>query len=243
MNNRRLLLIAIPVVALLVAVGLVIANGSSSSTPGTGTTGGATTGGTTPAASGLQNVAEVTAELTGIPETAGVLGFPDAPVTVTEYGDLRCPVCRQFDLQVMPDVVSQLVATHRIKIAFRHWLIIQTDSPITGQSAYAAMQQDHLWAYALVTYANQGDETTGWFDAAFSDAAATAVGMDVKAFDAARDSPAAAAYVAEVDKDASARGFQGTPTIVVKGPKGEVTLDSIPDLAAITSSALSVGGK
>ena len=98
MNSRRLILIGIPIVAALIAAALIFSQGSSS----------------TPSPTNLVDVTEVVAELQGIPETKGVLGYPDAPITIVEYGDLRCPVCKEFDLQTMPDVITQLVQNHKV---------------------------------------------------------------------------------------------------------------------------------
>ena len=34
--------------------------------------------------------------LKGIPQHGTTLGNPKAPVTFTEYGDLQCPICKDF---------------------------------------------------------------------------------------------------------------------------------------------------
>ena len=36
-----------------------------------------------------------------IPQHANVLGSPSAPVTLVEYGDLQCPICRSFAVDIM----------------------------------------------------------------------------------------------------------------------------------------------
>ena len=47
---------------------------------------------------GQQAATTVNSLLAGIPQSAMRLGSPSAPVTVTEFGDLECPVCRDFAL-------------------------------------------------------------------------------------------------------------------------------------------------
>jgi protein-disulfide isomerase len=42
----------------------------------------------------------------GIPERNGVLGQANAPVTVTEYLDLQCPVCANASRTVLPTVID-----------------------------------------------------------------------------------------------------------------------------------------
>ena len=166
-------------------------------------------------AAALQNVALAKQELAGIPETKGVLGSPSAPATITMYGDLRCPVCREWDAQEAPDVVANLVRPGKAKLDLRLWAILGPNSEAAHRAGYAAMQQNKLWLYATIVYDNQGDEQTSWFTDSFGRAVAQAAGLDLKKFDADRKSAAADQMIQEVDAEARAQGFTGTPTIGV----------------------------
>src|SRR5918995_6213584 len=55
---------------------------------------------------------------TGIPERDGVLGDPRAPLTLTEYVDLQCPVCAQAASATLPAVV-EYVRAGKVKLAAR----------------------------------------------------------------------------------------------------------------------------
>ena len=122
--------------------------------------------------SNLQFVSNAKAEFAGIPSKANVVGYANAPVTIQEFGDLRCPVCREFDSTVIPDVLTKLVRTHKAKIMYTHWPILGDNSVYANRAAYAAEQQNKLWEYALVVYYNQGDENVNWFTKAFARAVA-----------------------------------------------------------------------
>ena len=54
--------------------------------------------------------ANVTVQLA---DTAGfrgyLLGRPDAPVEITEYGDYECPACAGFDIVQFPTVKERLI--------------------------------------------------------------------------------------------------------------------------------------
>src|SRR6185437_6168008 len=113
--------------------------------------------------SNLQFVSNAKAEFAGIPSNGNTVGYANAPVTVQEFGDLRCPVCREFDSTVIPDVLSKLVRTHKAKLVYNHWPILGPNSVYANRAAYAAEQQNKLWEYALVVYYNQGNETQSWF--------------------------------------------------------------------------------
>src|SRR2546423_853843 len=52
---------------------------------------------------------QVNRSLSGIHQSGVTLGSPKAPVTVTEYGDLQCPVCRDFALNAENQLISNEV--------------------------------------------------------------------------------------------------------------------------------------
>ncbi len=38
----------------------------------------------------------------GIPQSGNTLGAPNAPVTLQYFGDLECPICKEFTLGALP---------------------------------------------------------------------------------------------------------------------------------------------
>ena len=64
----------------------------------------------------------------GIPERGGVLGDPAAPVTVTEYVDLQCPVCAAAARATLPALVRDYVRTGKAKLDVRTLHFIGADS-------------------------------------------------------------------------------------------------------------------
>jgi protein-disulfide isomerase len=188
----------------------------------------------------LTSLAEVQAEFDGVTEKAGTIGPANAKVTISEYGDLRCPICKTFDNEVVPTVVEDLVRTGKAKLQFKVWPILGPNSVTAAQAAYAARQQNALWRYAALTYLNQGDENVNWFTTAFARSVAQALGLDLARFDNDRASAAANAAIAQVNQEASNLGFQGTPTIRVTGPSGAETVDA--SLAAITAAVQKASG-
>jgi len=216
-SNRRLMMIGLPVAAIAVFAGVLIAIHL-------GTSGGAGT----PDTSNLSYVANAKSEFAGIPSKGNVVGYANAPVTVTEFGDLRCPVCREFDSTVIPDVLQNLVRTHKAKILYEHWPILGDNSVYASRAAYAAEQQNKLWEYALVVYYNQGDENSNWFTKSYARAVAYSIGLNLKKFDKDFDNTKASTDSdTAVNAAASAHNFAGTPSVIVVGPKKTVDLSSI----------------
>jgi protein-disulfide isomerase len=188
----------------------------------------------------LTGLAEVQAEFDGLSEKAGTIGPANAKATIVEYGDLRCPVCKTFDNEVVPTLVEDLVRTGKAKLQFKVWPILGPNSVTAAQAAYAARQQNALWRYAALTYLNQGDENVNWFTTAFARSVAQALGLDLARFDKDRESAAANAAIAQVNQEATNLGFQGTPTIRVRGPGGAETVDA--SLEAITAAVQKASG-
>jgi protein-disulfide isomerase len=188
----------------------------------------------------LQGVADVKAEFSGLNERAGTIGNTNAKVTVTEYGDLRCPLCKTFDNEVAPQVISDMVRPGTAKLQYKTWPILGPNSVDAAHAAYAAGQQNALWRYASLAYLNQGGENVQWFTPAVARALAKGVGLDLARFEKDRTSAAGTKAIAQVGKEASSLGFQGTPTIRVAGPKGTITV--APTYAAIASGVQQVSG-
>jgi protein-disulfide isomerase len=193
-----------------------------------------------PDPSKLAGVADVQAEFSGLTERAGVLGPPSSKVTIIEYGDLICPLCKQFDDNVVPQIIDTIVRSGQAKLEFRDWPIVGPSSLPAAQAAYAAQQQNRLWRYAALTYLNQGGESVAWFNSAIARSLAAGAGLDVARFDKDRKSAAATAYADKVNSEASALGFPGTPSIRVVGPKGSLTVDA--SYAAIKAGVQKVSG-
>ena len=231
-SNRRLLAIGGPIAAIVVFAGVIIA-------VHLGTSGGSPS---TPDVTSLSYVSNAKAEFAGLPSKGNVVGYADAPVTVQEFGDLRCPICRQFDASVIPTVLQKLVRTHKAKIQYRHWPILGPNSVLADHAAYAAMRQDRLWEFALVTYYNQGDENSNWFTKAFADAVASAIGLNLTQFNKDfANTAASTAEVTAVNKAAKSLGFNGTPSVLVIGPKKTVNLGaSVPDYSQIAKAVAQV---
>ena len=65
---------------------------------------------------------------TGIPEHDGVLGDPKAPVTVTEFLDLQCPICAEASKPTLPRSSNDYVRTGKVKLEARTLHFIGPDS-------------------------------------------------------------------------------------------------------------------
>lgn len=230
-------LVAVVVVVILVAV---LAFGGGSSSVGTLPTSGSLV-------NALSGAADVQSLLKGIPQGGLTLGSPSAPVTMTEYIDLQCPYCDEFETQVAPVLISRYVRTGKVKIDARVLDFIGPDSGRGRNAMIAAGEQGKAFNFAQVLYDNQGTENTGWLsDQMVARAAESVPGLNPKQLFAQRDSGSVQATAAKIDAQARSDKVSATPTIYVgksgthgtivplKSPTDQATLFAAID-AALTS--------
>jgi protein-disulfide isomerase len=153
--------------------------------------------------------------VTGFPERGGVLGDPDAPVTVVEFVDLQCPVCAAASREVLPQVIEH-VRAGRVNLELRTLSFLGPDSVRAARVAAGAERQGKLWAFVEAFYARQGAENSGYVNDPFLREVARAASVDAdRALDQA-DSRFATERLLRADADAARHGVTGTPTFVVE---------------------------
>jgi len=165
----------------------------------------------------LEGVRAVNRELKGIPQYGLVLGDEEAPVELIEYGDLQCPVCRGYAEEIVPPIIEKKVRNGRVKISFRNFPIIGSQSAPAGTAALAAGYEHLGWNYLEIFYRNQGEENSGYADVDFLEAVAKAAG--VRNMTRWEKSLETLAFESEITaKQAEKLGFSGTPSFAIVGP-------------------------
>jgi protein-disulfide isomerase len=171
--------------------------------------------------------ATVNTLLAGIPQNGATLGSPSAKVTLTEYGDLVCPVCKSFALGAENQLIANEVKSGKVKIVYK---ALETASQaandsmfVPGQAAMlAAGQQKKGWNYLELFYHEQGDETDSYVTDNYLGGLAKQIpGLNFNQWSSARQSSTLSTQVTADEQAARAAGFGSTPTIVVTGPKSQ----------------------
>lgn len=167
----------------------------------------------------LEEVAAVDSLVGGIHQEETALGDPKAPVELIEYGDLQCPVCRQYAEEVLPPIIEGQVKQGQTKIVFHNFTIIGPDSIPAGTAMLAAGKQKRAWNYIEVFYHNQGTENSGYVTDGFMEAVAKAAGVkNLAKWNEERKTSALKSEVEATTKQAQKYGFTGTPSFAIKGP-------------------------
>lgn len=170
-------------------------------------------------ADNVVDAALVEQELSGLEQDGLVLGDPDAPVEVIEFGDLQCPVCKAASEQVLPDIFKGPVAAGDAKISFRNFVIISQESETAGAAAVAAGEQGRGWNFLELFYRNQGAERSGYITDEFLTAIAEGAGVpDIAKWNKARNGGKVKGQVRQTQEEAVRMGLSSTPTFMIKGP-------------------------
>jgi protein-disulfide isomerase len=175
----------------------------------------------------LEDVGLVKKQLSGIPQEGTVLGQSDAKVKLYEYGDLQCPICKDFSEEIIPTLINSEVRGGAAKIDFRNFTIISQESVPAGAAMIAAGKQGHGWNYLELFYRNQGEERSGYVTDAFMTEIAKGAGVpDIAQWNKDRKDPKVIAEVEATTAEAQKLGFNGTPSFAVEGPgtSGKETL-------------------
>jgi protein-disulfide isomerase len=163
--------------------------------------------------------------VSGIPQSGERLGNPNAPVTMTWFGDVECPLCTTFAFQSgFPELVARDVRFGRVQVIYRGF---QTATPSSrlfetqSIAALAAGEQSRYWQFVLLFLDEQQTEGTNYVTEGFLDSLAKQIpGLALARWKQARRSGELAEQVRVDERLGEHEGVLGTPTLIVKGPDG-----------------------
>lgn len=159
---------------------------------------------------------DVAAMLQDIPQTGINLGNPKAKVSVVEFIDPQCPICKQFANDVFPTIVQDYVRTGKIQYQVQTLSFLGPDSIKGAKFLQAAGFQNKMFNATELLYRNQGTENTGYMTDEFLES----IGKSIPGFNTAKamtdmNTAKAAAGLATANTYAQRYGVNGTPTLLV----------------------------
>lgn len=169
------------------------------------------------------------ASTTAIASETLLIGSPDAPVTMIEYTDFKCPECNKFHQAAGKEIRKTYVDTGKVKIVFRPYPVFSEDGGKALGGSYCANQQgkfpeyhDALFAYMWDTFYSRGELEKAIEDVLTDSVMRSiteSIDMDYAAYAICLEDPATrAAYDADVLKAADDE-IQGAPSFVIDGEK------------------------
>ncbi len=203
-NNNTALIIGTLVAAALIALALFAGRGQK---------------GAADAGSGKANF-----DLTKKP----MIGQASAPVDMVVVEDFKCPICQQFESDVMPKIEQDYLRSGQVKVYSAIWPFLASRLPeddsrnaaIAAECVYEHDGSDAFGQFKSVLFRAQGDENQVWATKErLKSLASNVAGIDQAAFGQCLESDATAGLVDATKKEVQAAGVTGTPSVFVNGER------------------------
>ena len=167
-----------------------------------------------------------------------MLGKKSAPVTVTEFVDLQCPICAETSKTTLPTLIEDYVRTGKVKLDARTLHFIGADSSTAALMAAGARQQGKLWPFLEAFYAMQGEENSGYVTDDFLRQVAQASGVDADKALAYAKTAAAQEELNQANRDAESLGVNATPTFAAAhgGGQAKVIAGGNHDIGSLSAA-------
>lgn len=170
------------------------------------------------------------------------LGDPKAPVKVIEFGDFKCPACKQWTETYFDQFKKEFIDTGKVQFYFMNYAFIDRDSIMAASAGEAIAQQSHeaFWVYYKRLYENQGDEREIWATPSFLETFVknNVPGIDHKKFSQDMVHNDSLLEVKEDYKLGGSLGINGTPQFVINGKL--LNSSSYEELSKAIRQALSI---
>ena len=151
-----------------------------------------------------------------------ILGNPNAPITMVEFGDYQCTFCSKFFHETENSIITNYIKTGKVKILFKDYIILGQDSINAANAAHCANDQKLFWEYHSMLYNNWAGEDTGWADLAHLHEFANTLGLDMDVFSTCMSDLKWNELVNLSNKDGQKLGVSGTPTFFVIDQNNDV---------------------
>ena len=169
-------------------------------------------------------------------KTGHILGQPDSPVVLEEFGDFECPPCGHIS-----EPINQLERDYRgrVCIIFRNFpLPVHKHARDAAQAAEAAGLQDRFWQMHDVLYREQAlwskaEEVRGLFKSY-----AGTIGVNVAQFEKDLDSEEVKKRIAADQQQGNTLGVSNTPSIFINDQAVPVPQLNPTGLRAMIDAAL-----
>ena len=151
-----------------------------------------------------------------------ILGNPNAPITMVEFGDYQCTFCSKFFHETENSIITNYVKTGKVKMLFKDYIILGQDSMNAANAAHCANDQKSFWEYHSMLYNNWAGEDTGWADITHLHEFANTLGLDMDVFSTCMSDLKWNELVNLSSIDGQKLGVSGTPTFFVIDQNNDV---------------------
>jgi protein-disulfide isomerase len=148
------------------------------------------------------------------------IGQASAPIKMVEFGDFKCPTCKQFATNIYPQLKKDFIDTGKVQLSFINFSFIKGSTPaaIAAESVYH-QNKAAFWPYYDAIYKNQQAEDVDWATSDYLSNLAKTEKLPVD-YDLLKKDIDDKVYEKDVTADnsiASSTNTNSTPTLFVNG--------------------------
>ena len=153
------------------------------------------------------------------------VGDPDTPVTLEEYSDFLCPLCRRYFQQTYPQILEQYVRTGKVQYVFRDFPLasLHPTAPQGSAAALCVAEQGAglFWAMHDELFRRQAEWSRLPNPGQFLAGVAEEIGADRAVLEDCLASGRTQKVIEQNLEQAQALRFNGTPSFRFTGADGE----------------------
>ncbi|WP_168119657.1 thioredoxin domain-containing protein [Paenibacillus sp. HB172176] len=98
------------------------------------------------------------------PSTEGqpMMGNPESTVSIVEFGDFKCPYCKEWTATILPQLKKDYIDTNKVSFSYVNVLFHGNESILGSLAAEYILETnpDKYWEFHDLLFANQPDETS-----------------------------------------------------------------------------------
>jgi protein-disulfide isomerase len=161
-----------------------------------------------------------------------IIGRENAPITITEYSDFQCPLCKKYYDETYPTIIKNYVETGKAKYVFKHFpLNIHPQAPSAALASECAVEQNNFWEMHNLLFETQSTWSgkSDYLDT-FKKLAAQ-LQLNTEQFNQCLDSKKHEGNVNKDYQEGLTKGVRGTPTVYIND---EVIIGA-QDISAFTT--------
>lgn len=143
------------------------------------------------------------------------IGNIDAPVVLIQYAEFQCPFCGKFARDTEPILVEKYVRDGTLRIEWRDFPYLGSESTIAALAGRAAANQGKFWQFHDALFANQFPPNSGNLTEPYLISVAKTLGLNTKKFQSDMRSSATKAAVERDFIEGQSIGVTGTPSFLI----------------------------
>ena len=144
-----------------------------------------------------------------------IVGNPNAPITILEWGDFQCTFCYRFHESSLNIIQREYIETGIANLVFKDFPLNGPDSVLAAEAAYCAEDQGKYWSYHDELYANWAGERTGWITDDSLNQFAITSDLDIEKFNSCLDDHKYRQRVLDLEQFGREIGIDATPSFLI----------------------------